>query len=495
MGERRQAVTRLTLDMRMTDIQRSIAFTKGDVNRRIEITLNDGASPFSLPATWTAVLEATLPDDGTPILDGCIVENGRVIYDFASGSGVSAQGGLFEIQFRLYDEQKEEVCTPKIWVNCVDPNRDLEPVESSDEFSAVSKFIEEINELNDRLDLIESQRGVTKEQAESLIEEKVPSWAREPEAPAEEDPTVPSWAKEKTKPSYTKNEIGLGNVDNVRQYSADNPPPYPVTSVNGKTGAARLTAGDVGADPTGAATSAVTTHNVDTSAHNDLRIALQGLSDRLNAVLNSDDTTLDELKEIVAYIKSNRTLIEAITTSKVNVADIINDLVTNVEDKPLSAAQGVILKGLIDAVGKSVAETVILSNVSIPPSEWSDSSPTTAFVSVTGLTLTGCVVFLFPADDSTRAAAATSRLTASASPLYGMPNSSNVEMLKAEVAAAPSVTLHFMAVVIKDDSESTAISSKAVLVGVSHLTDDLKDQLVDDVIAKLPVYNGEVVVQ
>ena len=34
-----------------------------------------------------------------------------------------------------------------------------------------------------------------------------------------------------------KADIGLGNVDNVKQYSATNPPPYPVTSVNGKTGA------------------------------------------------------------------------------------------------------------------------------------------------------------------------------------------------------------------------------------------------------------------
>ena len=34
----------------------------------------------------------------------------------------------------------------------------------------------------------------------------------------------------------TKSDIGLGNVDNVQQYSASNPPPYPVTSVNGQTG-------------------------------------------------------------------------------------------------------------------------------------------------------------------------------------------------------------------------------------------------------------------
>ena len=53
----------------------------------------------------------------------------------------------------------------------------------------------------------------------------------------ESDPTVPEWAKAKTKPNYSKREVGLGNVDNVKQYSEDNPPPYPVTSVNGKTGA------------------------------------------------------------------------------------------------------------------------------------------------------------------------------------------------------------------------------------------------------------------
>lgn len=36
--------------------------------------------------------------------------------------------------------------------------------------------------------------------------------------------------------------VGLGNVDNVRQYSVSNPPPYPVISVNGKTGAVTISA-------------------------------------------------------------------------------------------------------------------------------------------------------------------------------------------------------------------------------------------------------------
>ena len=49
------------------------------------------------------------------------------------------------------------------------------------------------------------------------------------------------------KPTYTKSDVGLGNVANVLQYSASNPPPYPVTKVNNKTGAVSLTASDVGA--------------------------------------------------------------------------------------------------------------------------------------------------------------------------------------------------------------------------------------------------------
>lgn len=48
----------------------------------------------------------------------------------------------------------------------------------------------------------------------------------------------------------TKAQVGLGNVVNVLQYSANNPPPYPVTSVNGDTGVVVLGANDVGAVPT-----------------------------------------------------------------------------------------------------------------------------------------------------------------------------------------------------------------------------------------------------
>lgn len=185
-----------------------------------------------------------------------------------------------------------------------------------------------------------------------------------------------------TKVSELENDAGyLTEHQDLSDYAKKTElPVVPVQSVNGKTGDVLLTAEDVGAlpdtytppnqtaaqvgaDPKGTAASAVSEHNVDTDAHNDLRTELKALSDRLTAFFDSDDTTLDELSEIVAYITRNKTLIDSITTSKVNVADIVNNLTTNVANKPLSAAQGVVLKGLIDSLNTSLSKYALASSV------------------------------------------------------------------------------------------------------------------------------------
>ena len=170
----------------------------------------------------------------------------------------------------------------------------------------------------------------------------------------ETDPTVPDWAKQPSKPTYTASEVGA-------LPSSYTPP---VTSVNGKTGAVVLSAqdvrarpdtwtpsaSDVGADAAGTASGAVAAHNTSGAAHADLRALIDGLTSRLNALADSDDTTLDQLSEIVAYIKSNKALIDAVTTGKVSVSDIVDNLTTNESGKVLSAAQGVALKAMIDGI-------------------------------------------------------------------------------------------------------------------------------------------------
>lgn len=102
---------------------------------------------------------------------------------------------------------------------------------------------------------------------------------------------------------------------------------------------------------------AITQHDSSTQAHGDLRLELQALRGYVTTLLDSDDTTLDQLSEIVGYIKSNRTLIEAVTTAKVSVGDIVNDLMTNVSDRPLSAAMGVELKRMFEQLAVRLGVT------------------------------------------------------------------------------------------------------------------------------------------
>ena len=51
---------------------------------------------------------------------------------------------------------------------------------------------------------------------------------------------------------------------------------------------------------------------------------------------------------MLELIANNKGDLESLTSGKVNISDIVNNLTTNNEAKVLSAAQGVVLKALID---------------------------------------------------------------------------------------------------------------------------------------------------
>ena len=125
------------------------------------------------------------------------------------------------------------------------------------------------------------------------------------------------------------------------------------------------------AEAKGTASSAVSTHNSATNAHSDIRTLITNLTTKLNNLANSDDTTLDQMKEVVAYIKNNKSLIDGITTSKVNTSDIVNNLTTNTSNKPLSAAQGYALNNSISALNTKLGS---ISKIMVGTSEPSASS-------------------------------------------------------------------------------------------------------------------------
>lgn len=131
-------------------------------------------------------------------------------------------------------------------------------------------------------------------------------------------------ADESNPHNVNKTHIGLENVDNT----SDMDKPVSIAQQN-------------------ALDLALFNHNISESAHSNIRLLISELTTRLNTLADSDDTTLDQLSEIIAYIKNNKNLIDNITTNKVNISDIVDDLNSTAADKPLSANQGAIIKSLI----------------------------------------------------------------------------------------------------------------------------------------------------
>lgn len=96
----------------------------------------------------------------------------------------------------------------------------------------------------------------------------------------------------------------------------------------------------------------ITTHNAATDSHSDIRLAIQECQNQLNNFLDVDEATKAKLSEVLAMIDAAEESgdIEQLTILKVNISDIVDNLTTNAIDKPLSSAQGVVLKSLIDVI-------------------------------------------------------------------------------------------------------------------------------------------------
>ena len=146
-------------------------------------------------------------------------------------------------------------------------------------------------------------------------------WA---DLPAETDPTVPAWAKQAVKPSYTAAEVGADASGSANKALADSK---------------AYTDAKVAAIPTPDVSAQIATHNANAKAHADIRSEVAALSARLNAVADSDDATLDQLSEVVAFVKANREAIETLDPLPKGGAD--GQVLTVVDGSPAWAdAQG-----------------------------------------------------------------------------------------------------------------------------------------------------------
>ena len=157
MSYARKAVTRMTLDMSRVDLQRSETVTLLDTNRRWEVTLTNGGTPFRLPNNWTASLVGVKPDENGLMLS-CSVVDGRIILDFAENEQLTTCAGAFPLVFDVWNEYVELVASPKIWLHVLPDVRPHEDLESTGQYTTIGELI--AKEQANREDIDENTEGI-----------------------------------------------------------------------------------------------------------------------------------------------------------------------------------------------------------------------------------------------------------------------------------------------------------------------------------------------
>lgn len=159
----------------------------------------------------------------------------------------------------------------------------------------------------------------------------------------------------------------------------------------------------------------------------DNREGLNEVRSDLANFLDVDDHTRDQLSEVLGLISANEQAI----------------------------------KQFVNMGGAPVGSGTLV----VPASEWSDGSPTTAYVDVPGNAMhAGSVMLLTPANDATKAAAEAARLSVSVDVSGDYPDaaSDTVVLLRAETAAKPEADMEFAYVIL----QTTATTSLVTLIGV-----------------------------
>ena len=188
MSNIRKAVTSLTLDLYMPDVQAGFTCTLGDRMRVLEILITDGGRPVEMLPRWSAFLSGVKPD-GTELVNGCVVEGGRLTYDFESGDQIATCAGAFPVTVWIMDENGTPVASPKIWVNVIDSGVQaiMNNNQSEDQFGVLQEIVGDINALFEKDEQIDKDiKNLVSVQ--SIV---VPASTWEDETPLAHSSTVP----------------------------------------------------------------------------------------------------------------------------------------------------------------------------------------------------------------------------------------------------------------------------------------------------------------
>lgn len=147
------SIFRISLDIHEHGSQAVLKAKKTDTGRKLHISLRSGGTPYTIESDCYAVFKATKPD-GSILYNACTIENNEIIYEFTEQTCTSV--GRCRCEIALYGLDETLITSPR-FVLLVDGLIYQDGrVESTDEFSALTKLVgetlEAINNANDAAD-------------------------------------------------------------------------------------------------------------------------------------------------------------------------------------------------------------------------------------------------------------------------------------------------------------------------------------------------------
>lgn len=149
----KDAINKISLDIHEHGSQVVLKVKKTDTGRKLHITLRAGSTPHIIEDDCYAVFKATKPD-GTVLYNACTVENNEIIYEFTEQTCTAV--GRCRCEIVLYGSDDKLITSPRFALlvdGLVYPD---EVVESSSEFSALTKMIADVKEAKTYIDSITS---------------------------------------------------------------------------------------------------------------------------------------------------------------------------------------------------------------------------------------------------------------------------------------------------------------------------------------------------
>lgn len=358
-----KSIFNLTLDIHNPAPQCSVSVRLGDTGRRLSVRFVENGKPITL-ASGTFVMFVAKKPDGNEVYDDCTCDlvGGSVIYDV--GDQVTTAPGIVRCQFEIFGPDGGAIASPTMEIVVRESFFNEEKVISKSDYDGISAWWGAVNEMNNARAQEIAELGERHDDELKALDERTVKYTDVVNSIGEDasgKTDVPLSANAGYRLSYKLSEVIKTHGEDVDSLQSE------IDRHAGKLDDHKEALDRHGEDIAGVKSIAdeLKGTKLDASVYNQKIPKIEGVISELDlreatnnqarmdqcddltreiadlwALLDGKDLNLDQIYEIVEYIKRNREEIDQWAGRYVSKLDIADNLLTTVAGKVLSARAG-----------------------------------------------------------------------------------------------------------------------------------------------------------